>query len=426
MKTLTIGIDQKKIHGTIRLPASKSISNRALIIQFLMGREIPMQNLSTADDTLLMQSLLLNIQYHVEREKSLLLDCQNAGTVLRFLTAVLSITSGDWILMGSPRMKERPVAILVRALQQVGADIEYMETDGYPPLHIKGRPLMGGKVDIDGSVSSQYISALMMIGPLLENGLILNLKNKISSLPYINMTRELLKRFSIHTSFSGSRIEIPKQSFKSNTLIVEPDWSAAAFWYEIAALAHEAEIFLEQLRQESLQGDAILPEIYKHFGIRTEFNEAGVRLFKEGPPYSTFAFDFSNNPDLALPVIITCAGLGIKGRFTGLESLRIKESDRIAALQSELQKLGFNVELASNDVLLTHSTKNRRSNNPVPEKMFDIQNSIHSFSDHRMAMSFAPLALVMPPFQIKNPHVVSKSYPGFWQDLSEAGFSCKF
>ncbi|MCB2219991.1 MAG: 3-phosphoshikimate 1-carboxyvinyltransferase [Bacteroidetes bacterium] len=426
MKTITIDIDRKKISGCIRLPASKSISNRALIIQFLKNSEIPILNLSPADDTILMQSLLHKVRNYVEREKACVLDCQNAGTVLRFLTAVLSITSGEWIVTGTSRMKERPVAILVESLQQLGAQIEYIGVDGYPPLRIKGRSLKGGEVSLDSSVSSQYVSALMMIGPLLENGLILNLKNRISSRPYIEMTMNLMRYFGVNSSFQSSQIVVPNQPYLTRSLTIEPDWSAASFWYEIAAFAEESEIILEQLGPESIQGDSILPEIFHHFGIRTEFNQNGIHLFKEKPSVSTFAFDFTNHPDLAMPVIVTCSGLGIEGRFTGLRSLRFKESDRIAALQSELERLGFHNELTDNELLRITTSEKKKSSNSAPLNISEIPQTIHTYSDHRMAMSFAPLALLTNTLRIENPDVVSKSYPNFWKDLIDAGFMCKF
>ncbi len=433
MKILKISKENKSLKGLITLPFSKSISNRILIIQGLSGLTIPFKNLSQADDTLLLRELLNKIDENKESEKEVQIDCKNAGTVFRFLTAVLSITNGKWILTGDQRMKERPIGILVEALKKLGAEIQYLENENFPPLKITGTNIKGGSIKVDAGISSQYISALLMIAPVLQNGLEIILENKISSLPYINMTLGLLKELGINYEFVNNKVTIQKQVFKSKEIIIESDWSSAAFWYELAALSDNAELVLEGLQKESLQGDSVLPEIYRYLGVDTSFDETGIRITKSGTPVKSFEYDFWPCPDLAQPVIATCSGLGIEGKFIGLESLQIKETDRLKALESELQKLGFNISVTSSSgqtppflhlaPLIPPSRGDNfelRTSNSKPETWNP--KHINTYSDHRMAMAFAPLALVFGSIQIKDPEVVSKSYPGFWEDMKLIGF----
>jgi len=408
---ITIQKTNSKLEGEIFLPASKSISNRALIIHYLSGKKLRLHNLSQADDTQLMIVLLKIIEENKGCCQPTTIDCQDAGTTLRFITALLTITPGKWLITGSDRMKERPIGILVESLKKLGANIEYQGKNGFPPLLIEGKKLNGRELEIDGSVSSQFISSLLLIAPSLSGGLCLKLKRKISSLPYIEMTLKLLNQFGISTTFFDNTIKVGQQDYKPGELTIEPDWSSASYWYEMAALASEANIFLKGLKKESLQGDAILPEIFNHFGVKTEFLADGIMLTKTGRIVNEFSFDFTHYPDLAQAVIVTCAGLNIPGKFTGLDSLRFKETDRLTALQNELNKLGFNIVLAGNSELRIQNSEPKTLN---PEL-------IKTYDDHRMAMAFAPLALALGFIQIENPEVVSKSYPGFWEDLKKAG-----
>ena len=328
MNQITIQKTNSILEGEILLPASKSISNRALIINYLSGKKLRLNNLSQADDTQLMIVLLKIIEENKGSYLPTTIDCRDAGTTLRFITALLALTPGKWLITGSDRMKDRPIGILVESLKKLGANIEYQGKDGFPPLLIKGKKLKGRELEIDGSVSSQFISALLLIAPSVPGGLCLKLKGKISSLPYIEMTLNLLNQFGISTAFIDNTITIEQQDYKSGELTIEADWTSASYWYEMVALASEANLFLKGLNKESLQGDAILPEIFNHFGVQTEFLGDGIKLTKTKKIVSDFTFDFTDYPDLAQTVIVTCAGLNIPGKFTGLESLRIKETDR--------------------------------------------------------------------------------------------------
>jgi len=426
MEILTINKNDKKLFGEITLPASKSISNRALIIKFLSEENFPVQNISEADDTVLLKHLLKEIKESKNPEEAKELDCGNAGTVIRFLTAVLSQQKCKWTLTGTNRMKQRPIGILVDCLLQLGAKIQYLEKEGFPPIQIDGQNLRSDEISIDSNVSSQFISALLLIAPTLPDGLKLNLRNQISSLPYINMTLRLMELFGIESTFQVNVISIKNQNYKPAEYTVEPDWTSASYWYEIVALADDADIILKGLKLSdltiqtyksgfkemtgSLQGDSILPEIYESLGVKTEAIDSGIRLTKGGKSVSNFDFDFTHFPDLAQPVIVTCAALGIKGSFTGLESLRIKETDRLNAMKRELEKCGI-------------------QGNIIKDSEFRVQSSslnkpglINTYGDHRMAMAFAPMALKYGTVQVENPDVVSKSYPGFWNDLKKVGF----
>jgi 3-phosphoshikimate 1-carboxyvinyltransferase len=417
---LTIHKTNPSLAQEIHLPASKSISNRALIIQYLSGNKLRLYNLSRADDTQLMISLLKRIEEYKGSNVPIHINCDNAGTVTRFLTALLAITPGKWIITGSDRMKERPIGILAESLKKLGAKIDYPENKGFLPLRIEGTNVTGGELEIDSSISSQFISALLLIAPILRNGLYLRLNNKISSFPYVEMTLKLLNRFGIETSFTDNTIKVGQQEYRPGELTIEPDWTSACYWYELAALAPEVNLILPGLQKESLQGDSILPVLFTQFGVKTEFLPHGIRLTKAAKITSDFSFDFSNHPDLAQAVIVTCAGLNTPGNFTGLESLRIKETDRLSALQTELNKLGFHAEIIQNSGF-------RISRVPFQKKDPELQTSnfelIKTYGDHRMAMAFAPIAYVLGSIQIENPAVVSKSYPGYWQDLKRVGFT---
>jgi len=431
MNILTLNKKDKKLFGEISLPASKSISNRVLIINFLSKQSQIIQNLSKADDTAVMKNLLERIEEAKSTNEIVSLDCKNSGTVMRFLIAVLAQQSGKWILTGSERMKDRPIGILVESLQQLGANIRYIEKKGFPPLQIEGQKLNSKEIVIESNVSSQFITALLLIAPTLPKGLRLILKNEISSLPYIKMTLGLMKSFGIKSTFEKNIINIEKQNFQSTEITIEPDWTSAAYWYEMVALSDEADILLKDLRciypsmltlnselkedLSSLQGDSILVEIYKSFGVNTITDDQGIRLTKKGKCVTKFDFDFTNYPDLAQSAIVTCATLGIKGAFTGLESLRIKETDRLDALQSELQKCGFNTKIVRSSKFEVRSC--------IPDlTKISYSKIVNTYQDHRMVMAFAPLAIINASIKIENPEVVSKSYPHFWEDLEKVGF----
>jgi 3-phosphoshikimate 1-carboxyvinyltransferase len=401
----SISIERKNtIRGIAELlPASKSISNRALIISALAGNKSTLGNLSDANDTQLMLRLVNSTEQ--------VIDVEDAGTTMRFLTAYFSITNQSKILTGTHRMKERPIGILVDALRTLGANIEYTEKDGYPPLKIKG--FTGQKTNtirIRGDVSSQFISALMMIAPILPDGLNLELEGRVGSRPYIEMTASLMSHFGVTSDFTGNKISVLPQTYKSAAFTVESDWSAASYWFAFAALAQEADFELPRLSLNSLQGDSVITDIMKTLGVAASLVNGKLRLSKCSAG-NELRWDFMHCPDLAQTVAVVCAAKGIKGYFTGLESLRIKETDRIAALQNELQKIGGDlIEIDAAHWELIPSAK-------LPSSA-----SFETYKDHRMAMAFAPLATLFP-VTIENPGVVKKSYPRYWDDLKSVGFN---
>ena len=339
-----------------------------------------------------------------------------AGTAMRFLTAYFTLLEGaEIILTGSERMKQRPIGILVDALRQLGANIEYDEKDGFPPLRIKGGfEQMTSKISIKGNISSQYITALLLIAARLPLGLELHIEGDLTSRPYVEMTLAMLQTAGIQHTWEGSVISIQHQEFASTSLHIEPDWSAASYWYAIAALADEAELFLPGLTQYSLQGDSVITEIMANFGITSRFKDGGVYLQKEFKPISRKIFDLKECPDLAQTVIVVCAALGHDATFTGLETLKIKETDRIKALQNELAKFGVKLIEKGQVYKLDCSEKF------IPERIF-----VNTYEDHRMAMAFAPLALFINEVEIEDAPVVEKSYPAFWKDLEKVGFEVK-
>ncbi len=344
----------------IRLSGSKSISNRLLILKEILALNITFENISTSEDTQHLQRALEQIK----NKKTTTIDIGHAGTDMRFLTAYLATKEGDWILTGSDRMKQRPIGELVNALQTLGADISYLEKENFPPLKIRGKKLPGGKTEIDGSISSQFISALLLIAPKFENGLELTLKNEIVSRPYILMTLDLLSEFGIKVSTVLNTIKIlptpnEKQETRNKTFFVESDWSAASYWYGLVALSKNGTVTLNGLTKSSSQGDSVLPEIYKELGVSSEFKEGQLILTKKSTSTKSFAYDFTNCPDLAQTVAVTCFGLGIKAELTGLKTLKIKETDRILALKTELEKFGAAVDFTS-DSLTILETRNKK------------------------------------------------------------------
>jgi 3-phosphoshikimate 1-carboxyvinyltransferase len=423
----------KVLKGEITLTASKSESNRALIIQALCNEHFEIKNLAAAEDTTTLQNILKRQKPIANSQKD---DTQNskhltqnlietydvgaAGTTMRFLTAYLSTQPGTCVLTGSERMKNRPVGILVNALRDLGAEIEYLEKDGYPPLKITGKKLQGGTVEIDGSVSSQYISALMLISPELQNGLTLKFKGEVTSIPYINMTAKMLAEFGIVAKWDGDNksIFIEKGNYKKQssdyTYEVEGDWSSASYWYGFSALAKDVDLTIRGLKENSLQGDAVVSRIFENLNVKTTFTGNGVHLRKAKSVTDLFDFNFSDCPDLAQTIATVVAALQIPSIFTGLHTLRIKETDRSAALKNELKKLGTEVDIISDDKIQIK-----------PASLISKPTPIATYEDHRMAMAFAIFAMsnAVEYIDIEHPEVVKKSYPDFWNDLRKLGFN---
>jgi 3-phosphoshikimate 1-carboxyvinyltransferase len=400
---LLLQTSQSNLQAQIAITGSKSETNRLLLLKALFPN-ITLDNTSNSDDSEVMQKAL--------KGNDEIVDIHHAGTAMRFLTAYFAVNEGrEVVLTGSPRMKERPIKILVDALRQLGAKIEYIENEGFPPIKISGQKLVQSKVSLPASVSSQYISALMLVAPTLENGLELKLEGSITSIPYIKMTLALLNDLNIQTSFEGNVIIVhPKKEVESKVMTVESDWSSASYFFSLAALANEASISLSSYKETSLQGDSALVEIYAKMGVETRFEDNKITLVKQPNfNFETVNFDLNNTPDIAQTIVVTCLGLGIGCHLTGLHTLKIKETDRLEALRIELTKLGANISI-TNDSLTLVATKEIHSNVKIA-----------TYNDHRMAMAFAPLALKVPII-IENAEVVSKSYPDFWEDLKNLGF----
>jgi len=419
---LSITKNDRKLSGRVELPSSKSISNRLLIIRSLCDMHFHIDNLSFSDDTVLMKDLLRKIKEY--EGVTLELDAKNAGTVFRFLTAFLAITPGNYILTGDERMKQRPVGALVDALKHIGADIQYHGETGYPPLKINGRDLQGGELEIDASISSQFISALLMVSPEMKENLRLGLKGRVSSKPYIRMTIKLMKQLGAEVEWNEDSIIVNPKPYHGGTLRVEADWSSASYWYLMAAFSDELSIHLNGLRRDSLQGDAIVADIFTSFGVHTEFTNNGITLTKKGNTVKDFSFDFSKYPDLAQSVAVCCSGLNIPAQLWGLKSLRIKETDRLVALKNELNKIGSIVEITEDELIIQPA--NTKGLQPLVSNNQGNSFIINTYNDHRMAMAFAPLAIIYPEIIVEKPEVVTKSYPGFWEDLQKAGFEIEF
>ena len=402
----------ERLDATIELPASKSISNRALIIYALSGGQIVPENLSDCDDT----EVIIEALRHMPAE----IDIKAAGTAMRFMTAYLSLTPGTHVLTGTERMKHRPIGTLVDALLKLGADIEYVGEQGYPPLRITGSKLQGGDLEMDGSISSQYISALLLIGPMLERGLSLHLTGDIISRPYIDLTLWMMGEFGAHAEWtSADTITVEPQPYKPRDYFIENDWSAASYWYEMVAMSDdpEATVRLTGLTDGSKQGDSVTRYIFSLLGVKTVFQTKKqgvpqtVTLRRNGRCVPRLEYDFVNSPDLAQTFVVTCLAKGIPFCFKGLATLKIKETDRIEALKREARKLGFVVESRNDSELLWDGERCEPTGDPID-----------TYEDHRMALAFTPFALKRQGLLINNPLVVSKSYPKFWEDIKGAGF----
>lgn len=400
---LSLSFNTKIIEGRINLPASKSISNRALIINALADSELPIENLANCDDTRAMLNVLNSSDNRF--------DIGHAGTAMRFLTAFLARIVGRWVLTGSERMKQRPIRVLVDALNQIGARIEYLEKPGYPPLQIDGSFLTGGEIEMPASVSSQFISALMMIAPCLMTGLTIRLTGKIVSNTYIDMTTRLMRTFGAEVTREDGAIRIAPQSYTPTPYRVESDWSAASYFYELLAIADGGEIRLTGLEPESIQGDARQTEVWQKLGVTTRFCGNEVVLNKVASELNRLEYDFVEMPDLVQSFAVACCLREIPFRFSGIETLRIKETDRIRALTDELQKLGYLLKPEGDHQLCWDGAKC-----PPVSAIY-----IKTYHDHRMAMAFAPAALKYDDLTITDKDVVTKSFPEYWKELSSCG-----
>lgn len=417
LKKLSIKKKNDSFDGVFHLPYSKSESNRALIIKALNDQKVTIHNMSEAEDTLHLNKCLRLINTCGVSGLPMVIDVKNTGTSMRFLTAYLSILKGKWLLTGCQRMQERPILFLVNALKQLGADISYTEKPGFPPILINGNELQGGTVSIDASISSQFITALLLIGSTLSRGLKLQLKGEFISRPYVMMTILMLREFGIDVQYTDDEIIIPFQEFSKDFFEISPDWSAASYAYELVALSESGSLFIPEIKRQSLQGDNILPDIYADLGVASEFTPEGLKLSKTNKVVDFLDYDFMNCPDLAQAVIATCVGLGIEGRFKGLQSLRIKETDRIEKMDIEFSAFGYNLIEVDGECLL------KKISDKVDYKKVD--RLFQTYGDHRMAMSLAPLVLKTTKLKIENPDVVIKSFPAYWKELKNLGFVLK-
>lgn len=393
------------LKGEIELPASKSISNRALIIQALCKDEVILKNISKSSDT---QLLYENLKSNED-----IVDCGMAGTTFRFLTAFYAQSNRTVLLTGSKRMKERPIEALVVALNEMGAAIDYTEINGFPPLKIKGKEIKGGYISLPANISSQFISAIMLIAPTFMQQTTIHLNNKIVSKPYIEMTAKVMKHFGASVDLNTNSVNIKPETYKGNLLKIEGDWSSAAFYYSLVALSENATLELKPLFKNTWQGDSVVADIFYRLGVLTTLTEDGILLEKNEHTIDFLEYDFIDCPDLAQVTIATCVGLNVEGKFYGLKTLIVKETNRIEALQNEVRKFGWKFEAQDDEYILFRD--------------FSIQPKINirinTYNDHRMAMAFAPLTLIHETIEIENPNVVKKSNPEFWNHLKDLGFN---
>lgn len=394
----------------IQLSPSKSESNRALMINAYSEGKMRISNLSDADDTILLTSLQELIKMNENSGEEVLIDCQNAGTVFRFLLTYLTEKSGIWILTGTERMKQRPVNDLVSALKELGGDIQYIEKEGFPPLKIHGKSLVGGITSVSLEKSSQFASSLLMAAPEWNNGLQLELTGNPSSMPYLDMTLNMMRLCGAEVRRKNNLIEVSPKAYTARDLNISADWSGAAFWFEWVALSEKGHLILEGLSLKSEQGDKILVDFFKQLGVGCEENSFGLHIWKTGNTGSDLHFNLRDFPDLLPALAVSCAGLGLDAVFTGLENLVIKESNRTQAIQQELFKIGVKSSMPSvGELLLSASAMNPTLKNTCI--------SFESYDDHRIAMALAPLVLKLGEIEINQPETVSKSYPGYWNEL---------
>ncbi len=403
---------RRPIKGDVYLPVSKSMANRVLMLKAYAGEMIHDPCEGDAGDTYLLKKHLAKISACPKGE-GLILDCENAGTTLRFLTSFLAAREGQWIITGSKRMKERPVEPLVAALRKMDADIEYLERDGFPPLKIKGKKLSSKKVVVDTSVSSQFVSSLLMLAPVLENGLVLERSGENVSASYTTMTIKLLEQASIKVTQNDNIINVTNGNIETESFMAERDWSSAAFWYSLVALSQKGTLLINDLGdpRNSIQGDAIVADIFRSLGVSTNIVEQGILLRKQihVPAMTRFRINMKSTPDLVLPVVTALSGLGYGALISGIDHLKYKESDRIRAVIAELRALSGNIDY-TNNMIVIHPSDLR------------VLRPVNVYDDHRMAMAFAPLAMVSGAIEIRDPQVVDKSYPAFWDMLGRLGF----
>lgn len=392
----------------VDLPGSKSISNRALMIDAYSKETQLLQSLSDADDTVMLKKNLGNIRNCHRSSIPMVIDCGNAGTVFRFLLTYLASTEGIWMLTGTIRMKSRPVDDLVDALRQLGAEIEYVENEGFPPLKIIGKKLIGGSASVSMQKSSQFASSLLMAAPTWTNGIDLALAGKLNSMPYLEMTLKMMAHCGAKVSVNNRNISVLPINYQPAKLVVEPDWSSAAFWYELVALSENGELLLKGLEMDSLQGDRQMAEMFLKLGVASYEEPDGVLIFKTNGSPGKLQFDLSGHPDMLPALVATCTALSVEAVFTGLENLKFKESDRTMALQEQMAHVGGKfIKISDEEFHLLPRAKKKITGRPV----------FRTYADHRMAMAFAPLSLVFGSIEIEQPEVVEKSYPQFWNQL---------
>ncbi|MCA0429003.1 MAG: 3-phosphoshikimate 1-carboxyvinyltransferase [Bacteroidetes bacterium] len=401
---LLLKLNNKRINKHFFISGSKSITNRLYIIKALGKLNLNLINESNSEDSELLKKALFDINTYNSKK----INVNHAGTDMRFLTAYLACTEGEWILTGSDSLKKRPIKDLVDCLKSLGAQISYLEKEGFPPLQIIGKKLEGGNISIKGNISSQYISAILLVAPYLNNKLSICIEGEIASKPYINMTINLMKQFGVNVNWVNENIVVEPSEYKTkqNDFSIESDWSSVSYWYSIAALSNDCELILNEFSTNSLQADSVLPKIYSELGVNTKFNNNQIILTKNKTNLTNLNYDFSNCPDIAQTIAATCVGLNITCNLTGLKTLKIKETDRIQALKNELEKFGVEIEITDESLKIV---KHTNSLNKL---------EIETYHDHRMAMCIAPLALKFNNIQIKNAEVVNKSYPKFWEDFS--------
>ena len=396
-----------KLKHEVNIPSSKSISNRLLVLQYLLrkklDKELYISNISKSDDSHILKNVLSS-KFHCS-----IVNVKNAGTAYRFLTSLFSIISGEVILGGSDEMKKRPIKELVEPLKKLGAEIIYLEKAGFPPLRIEGNILKGGKIKVNTQISSQYVTSLLLVAPFLEKGIELEQIGEIKSKSYTDMTISLLKEIGVEVEQKDNIILVkPIESISKNRIIVEADWSSASYWYELISLLPEySKIQIKGLQKDSIQGDSVISELFKRFGIKTFFGENGVEIIKTKQVSDLyFEYDFSSIPDMVPTFVATCVGLGFNGKFTGISHLVYKETNRIEALKNEIEKLNYSLEMIDNDSFEIKKT------GELPDNV-----KINTYKDHRIAMSFAPLVTVINEIEIENEDVVVKSYPEFWGEF---------
>lgn len=418
---LKIEFSEIELNGEIELPYSKSLVNRWQIISYIANQGFLPKYFLDSDDAKVLNNMLRIVDSARDGVETAVLNCGNTGTAFRFLTSLLAVIPGNWVLTGDSRMEKRPIGQLVDALKMAGANIEYINEVGFPPLKITGKKLVGNKIAIDATKSSQFVSSILMVAPYFQNGLELEVLGETSSQPYIQMTTNLMNLAGVEVDNEGNIYSTERQEYNVQNIEIERDWSAASFFYEMVSMVESSKLVMNGLYRNSSQGDSILPEMFAKLGVETIFTSNGIELRNNGRVEPNINQDFSNYPDLAMPFIVACAAKGVMGKFTGLENLRIKESDRLAVMENLLSKFGFDFrDNGFGEWVLINSCK-------IGDFEFEAQSiEVETFNDHRVAMSFAPLSILAKTVEIIDPMVVEKSFPRFWDSLSRLGFAIDF